>query len=250
MAESGNADVAVIEPIQDADLIASLQEHAGQVRPDIPCAPGDEDSARVVPVVGSGPVQPRVVQQLVQRCTPGPMQVLSHDEPRHAPHRSHADARLLHTPDERADQVWVGRWHRHEHLRHVVLVGDGQHLRQRTEDGQTIEKHVDLVGVIVDKADELHPLGPRPGELPADGEPMLPRAGDQYPMGRLREPTGGRHRARHAPLDRPPFRFRHLPPSQCPHPDAGEQREQHDQENGRHRERNEPCPPSREQHGQ
>ena len=70
------------------------------------------------------------------------------------------------------------------------------------------------------------------GEVAADREPVLARAGDQYPMGGLGEPTRRMHGRNRLALARSSLDFDQLPPSQGADADAGKQHEQRHQENG------------------
>ena len=63
--ESGNARPPVVEAIEDTDVVASVEQHAGQVGPDVPGTPGDEDAPRAVVVLGIRALEPRTIQQLV-----------------------------------------------------------------------------------------------------------------------------------------------------------------------------------------
>ena len=120
-------------------------------------------------------------------------------------------------------------------LRERDGVAHASHHRHAVQQGAV------LGGVVVEEPHQLHARRGAFQQLAPDGQAVLARAGDQHAV------RGGESRARWV---RPLFGFGHRPAAQRAHAPAQEQREQHRQEQGGHRQAQRAEPAQREQPAQ
>ena len=151
------------------------------------------------------------------------------------------DARLLEAAPERAHHGPGGRGHGHDHLAHVVALGQREGVAHGSEHRHAVEHGAVLDGIVVEESDQLHVRCGAFHQLASDGQAVLARAGDQHAVGRG-EPA--------ARWPRPLPGFGHRPATQRAHAHAQEQRQQHDEQEGGHRHPQRPEPAQREQRAQ
>ena len=150
MVDARDPRAPVVEPVQDTHAVATLQQHAHQMRADVTGAAGDEHPVAEMVAGGRRTITDRrAADQLVELDSPGPVQLFARHEPLHAVHRASADADILELPHERVEERGVGGGHRHDHLSDPVTLAHCCGVGQRAQHPGAVEHRADLAGVVV-----------------------------------------------------------------------------------------------------